>query len=148
MDDALLVCGFEGVGNLPADAEGFVDRNWSLHNAIGERRSLDQLHHQCDRRPLPSACRRTALLDAVNRRDVDVVQRGQRPGLTVESGQTFGVGSHRLGQHLDRDLPGEVRVDGAIHLAHAAGADLRGNFVRSESGARGEWQGLGILLES
>jgi len=49
--------------------------------------------------------------------------RGQRPA------------DHRRGQHLDRDLPLQVRVGRAIDLAHATDANLGGDFVRAEAGA-------------
>ena len=47
MDDAVLVRGFERVGNLPGDAAA-PRRAGSrrLRDAIGERRPLDQLHHE------------------------------------------------------------------------------------------------------
>ena len=39
-----------------------------------------------------------------------------------------------------RDVAIQLRVARAIHLAHAAGADLRGDFVGAEAGAGGEGQ--------
>ena len=48
------------------------------------------------------------------------------------------VGRHSVGEDLDGDLSLEVRVGGAIDLAHAALADLRGNFVGAEPSARGQ----------
>ena len=44
----------------------------------------------------------------------------------------------RVGQHLDRDVPTQLRVARAIDLAHAARADLGGNFIGAEAGARGK----------
>ena len=44
MDDALIVSTFERLGNLDGDRHGFVERNGTLHNAIGERGSFDELH--------------------------------------------------------------------------------------------------------
>ena len=41
-------------------------------------------------------------------------------------------------QDHDRHRAVEPRVARAIHLAHAAGADLRGDFVDAEAGAGGE----------
>ena len=58
--------------------------------------------------------------------------------LHVRTGRAFGVVGEDVGQDLDRDLPAEVRVYRAVHLAHAADADLRGNFVGSDSGASTE----------
>ena len=49
----------------------------------------------------------------------------------------LGVGRDRSGQHLDGDLPLQVRVGCAIDLAHPAHADLGGDFVRAEARAKG-----------
>ena len=46
MDDPLLVRGFQCLGDLLGDGQGFINRNRSLREAIREGRSLDQLHHQ------------------------------------------------------------------------------------------------------
>ena len=46
MDDALLVRGFERVGDLPRDRERLVCRHRLAGNALGERLALDQLHHE------------------------------------------------------------------------------------------------------
>ena len=37
MDDALLVGGFERLGDLPRDREGLVDRDRTLRNPVGQR---------------------------------------------------------------------------------------------------------------
>ena len=44
-----------------------------------------------------------------------------------------------LGQHLDRDVAAEAGVAGAVHLAHAAGAERTTDLVGAETGAGGEW---------
>jgi hypothetical protein len=41
----------------------------------------------------------------------------------------------KLGENLDRDLSLHVRVCCAVDLAHAARADLRGDFIGAETGA-------------
>ena len=50
------------------------------------------------------------------------------------------IAGHRGGQDFDRDRPLEIAVARAIHLAHAARADRRGDFVDAEPRARGERQ--------
>ena len=59
MDDALLVRGFEGFGDLLRDRKRLIDRNRPLRDAVGQRRPLDQLHHQRARRRPPSRIRRS-----------------------------------------------------------------------------------------
>jgi hypothetical protein len=44
----------------------------------------------------------------------------------------------RLGQDFDRDGAIEPRVSGFVHLAHAARADLGGDFLDTEARARGQ----------
>jgi hypothetical protein len=46
MDDALLVRGFEGFADLNRHGQRFVDRHRTLRDAIGERRSVDELQDE------------------------------------------------------------------------------------------------------
>jgi hypothetical protein len=66
----------------------------------------------------------------------DVKQRGEHLRLTREACQAFGIERKRVWQHLDGDVAIELRVARAIHLAHAAGAEGRDNFVGTETRAR------------
>ena len=54
MNDALLVRGFERLGDLPRDRERLVERERPARDAVGERLALDQLHHERVRPPLSS----------------------------------------------------------------------------------------------
>src|SRR5687767_8995481 len=53
-----------------------------------KRRTLDELQHQ--RRPA------VALLESVDSADVRVIQRGERLGFALESGDPLGIGRHRF----------------------------------------------------
>jgi len=46
VDDSLIVRGLQGVGELPGDAQAFVDRNWATVDPVGERLTIDELHDQ------------------------------------------------------------------------------------------------------
>jgi hypothetical protein len=129
MDHPLLVGSLERLRNLRRDRQGLVDWNRASSDPICERRSLDQLHHERGRA--------RALLQAVDGRDVRMVQCGEGLRFTVESRQALGVGSNRRGQYLDGYLPRQVGVRCAIHLAHPTDADLGGDFVRAEARAKG-----------
>ena len=59
VDDPLLVCGFERVGDLFRDGEGFVDRQRPARDAVGQRRPFDQLHHERRRVRLISRARKS-----------------------------------------------------------------------------------------
>ena len=46
MDDALLMSGLEGLGDLFRDRQRFVQGDGTMEDAIRERRPLDEFHHQ------------------------------------------------------------------------------------------------------
>ena len=127
VDDSLVVGRFEGLGDLPGDGERFRDRDRAFRNPIGERESLDQFHDEGDGA--------AAAFEAVNSRDVRVVQGRQRLGFPVEASQAVSVCRYRFRQHLDGHVPREVGINGPIHLAHAARANLFGNLVGTKPAA-------------
>ncbi len=127
MDDASFVRGFQGVGDLASNGQGFVYWDCPLRDALSQRRPLDQLEHQ---RPYA-----VLLFQAVDAGDVGMVQRGKDFGLTLEPGQALGVIREQVGQDFEGHIPAELRVPGAIHLAHAALADLGGDLIGAELGS-------------
>ena len=127
VDDALLVCGFEGLGDLFGDGEGLVDWNWPLCDAVRERRALHQLHHE--------GARAARFFNAVNRGDMWMIQRGEDLGFALKPGKPFRIGGKRFGEDLECDIPFEPRVARTIHLAHPARPEGRHNLMRTESGA-------------
>ena len=134
MDDALLVGRFEGFGDLLGDGEGFVDRDGPLLDAICQRRPLDQFEDQ--------RSDAVSLLQPVDAADVWVVQRGEDLGFALEASQAVRVGRERLGQHLQRHVPVELRVAGLPDFTHTAFADLGGDGVRAEGRSRLKWHQL------
>ena len=58
-------------------------------------------------------------------------------GFALEAREAVRIKRHGRGQHLDGDLALEIRVGGAIHLAHAARAKGGKDHVRAEVRARG-----------
>ena len=78
------------------------------------------------------------LFKPVDAGDVRVVEGGEHFSFALESRQAISVARDRGGQHLDRHRALQVRVGGAIHLAHAPFADLGGDFIGAEPGAGGE----------
>ena len=77
MDDALLVRGGEGVGDLRPELHHLVERQRALLQAIRERFALEQLHHQ--------EVRVALVPDVEQRADVGVVERGDRLRLALEA---------------------------------------------------------------
>ena len=66
------------------------------------------------------------------------IQRRERPGLARETCEPFLVARQEIGQHLDRNVAMELRITGAIDLAHAARANQRDDFVRAEASSGGQ----------
>ena len=66
-----------------------------------------------------------------------MIRRVERLGLALKTGDALRVGDEGVGQDLDRHVAPEFRVAGAIHLAHAAGAERRQDLVRAKACAGG-----------
>ena len=127
MHDAALVRGVERVDELTRDPERLGNRQPSALQPIGERGPVDELH---DER------RHTALFfNAVEDRDVGMVQRRQGPRFPLEALDAVAVASKCVGQDLERDVTPQSHVSGAVDLAHASRAERAVDFVAGESGA-------------
>ena len=86
--------------------------------------ALHQLQHQ--------AIHIAGFFQAVDGRDIGMVQRSQRTRLAAEARQPLRVARELSGQSLDGDIAAELAVVRAIYLAHAAGAQRRHDPIRSE----------------
>ena len=101
MDDALLVRRLERLRDLLAIGSASSIGMAPCGDAVGERRSFDELHH---RAVVPSALR--------GRRSPRcwMIQRGEHLRFALEARESIGVGRDRGGQDLDRDLTLQLRV--------------------------------------
>ena len=93
-------------------------------DALGERLAVDQLE---DERANP-----IALVHAVDRADVRVIERREQQGLAIEPRAPLRAGRPHIGEDLDRHVAPKRRVVRLIDLAHPAGAEQRLNRVRSD----------------
>ena len=104
------------------------DHRWRCARAsaspFGERLAVDELEHE-----KPDLIR---VLEAVNRADVRMIQRREHARFAIEAREPAGIAREGVRQHLDRHLAAELRVPGAVDLAHAADADERLHFVAAE----------------
>ena len=130
MDDAGFVRGVERIGNLARVAKRLVDANGPTRDPIGERLAVDELENQ--RR------RAGVIVDAVNRRDIGMIERREHARLTLEAHQAVGVGGDRRRDDLDRDVAAQPRVARAIDLAHPAGTDQRDDVMAADPRSRRE----------
>ena len=65
-------------------------------------------------------------------RDIRMIQRGECLRFAGESRQPLSVRGEQLGQDLDRHVAIELRVSGAIHLAHSAFAKLFQDAIHAQ----------------
>ena len=75
------------------------------------------------------------LFQAVDLRDVRVIQRGERLRFAFESRQSIRIVGERVGKNLQRDVTIEFRVPRAIDLAHPTRAERGDDLVGSEARA-------------
>jgi hypothetical protein len=115
------VRGLQRVDDLAGDRQRLGQGNRAARDALLERFAVDELQHE-----EPAA---VDLLEAVDRADLRVVERGQHARLALEAGHPVGVGREVLGKQLDRDRAAELGVLGEVDRAHPAFADLVGNAV-------------------
>ena len=69
----------------------------------------------------------------VDLRDVRMIERRQRPCLAFEAGSPRGVRRQAVGQDLDRNVAVQLRVAGAIDLAHATCTQVGHDLVGMEA---------------
>ncbi len=123
MHDPALVRGLEALGDRLEHRHRLAPRQRPARDAFGQRLARHQLHDQ--------EAGRALTLEAMERRDVGVVEGGEDSSFALEPRQPLGIVRQLRGQDLDRDLAPEPRVAGAVHLAHPAPAErARGPRIR------------------
>ena len=108
------------------------ERDRTAPEALSQVFALDELHDQ--------AANRAAFLETVDMRDVRMVERRQHLRFALEPREPFGIGGEQIRQDFDGDVAIELRVAGAVDLAHAALADQRDDFVDAETVASKQGQ--------
>jgi hypothetical protein len=124
VNDALGVGLLEGLGDLLRDLQGLVDGDGAFLQAVLQVRALDQLEDE-ERCPV-------RIFEAMDGRDVRVVERGEEMGLAAEAGQALRILCHLGREHLDRHVSPELRVRGPVDLSHPAGPEGGGDAVVGE----------------
>ena len=126
MDDSLLMRRIQGVGNLPGDAQGLIERQarWRGRDDFLERLTVDELEDQ--------AANAVALDQAVDAADVGVIHGGEQLRLPAEPNQSIGILRHSRRQHFDGDLTPQFEITRPIDLAHPTLADSSGDDVRPQ----------------
>lgn len=124
MSDAFFVRVFERVSDLRCDLPGLLEGQRPLG-----RFAFHQFHCQ------------GAVFDPIDLGDVRVIQRSQDLGLALEPGHAGRIAFEGFRQNFQRDLALQFGVAGAIHLAHASGAEQGLGLVRAKAGPgrEGHW---------
>lgn len=76
-----------------------------------------------------------AILKSIDGSDVRMIERGEKSGFSLESGQPQGIPGKGLRQDLDRDFTFQPGIPCLIYLTHPASAERANNFVGTESSA-------------
>ena len=126
MDDPALVGGVECVGDLASDGDCFVDRNRAACDPLREILTFDQFHDE--------RTNAAAFFEAVDVRDVWMIEGRQRLCFAVEACESIGIGRERVRQNLHRDVAIELRIARAVHLAHSSCAQGTENLIETEPG--------------
>ena len=119
MDDSRFVRRGEAGGGLCDEIERPAHFDRAGLEQLAKRLPVDVLHRD------EVAVLRDA--DVVDRDDLRMVERGNRPRLLREPAPDLRVGEESLREELQRDLPTERRVFRQEDLAHPAGAELPKN---------------------
>ena len=115
MDDALLVGVLQACGQLAGDPFDLPGRQGAGGEAFAQVPALGQFHDQDGLA--------VGVLDAVDRSDVLVLERGEQLRLAIEAGQAIRIADEVGRQEFEGDVAIESGVAGAVDLAHAAAAD-------------------------
>ena len=125
MDDAAAMGGGQRGGDLAADLQNLFHGDRSIAaQTLGQGLTCDEFH---DQKVGP-----VLLADIEEGADVGVVERGDGPGLALETRPELLVRGEVRREDLDGHISIEARVVGSPDLPHASGADLLDNTVVSQ----------------
>ena len=123
--DALLVSRGQRVRYGNGHSQQSIGREAPGGHRLGKRSPLDQLHREKDQ-PV-------GLFHGVDRDNVRVIQCGDCLSFALEADTALGVERARARQNFGGNQPVQPRISRAIHLAHAASAKQRNDFVPAET---------------
>jgi len=139
MDDALIVCRLERVGDLTRDGERLLERQAlrpGKPDDLVKRGTLYQFQHE--------GVRDHTVLETVDVTDVRMIERRQHLRLAPEPGEPVGVIREGVGKNFQRDVAIEPGVPRAENFAHPAFADGADDFVGTETSSSGERHGCRV----
>src|SRR6185503_13480286 len=96
MNDALVMCSFERLGNLSSDVNHFIYQEGTGCDPVGEGWAFHQLENEREDT--------VRLLEAVDSRDVRMIERRQYLSLSPESRHAIRIEREQRRQDLECDL--------------------------------------------
>ena len=128
MDDAGRVRGGKTVGDLRGQVERLAERYRTAADEVAQRLALDQFGHDVGDA--------VVVAGIVEGHDVGMSEsRGGAPFL-LEAAAPVGALGELGRQDLNRDIAAEAGIVGAVDLAHGALAQLGGDLILTQAGAR------------
>ena len=124
MHDAFLMRRSQRIPQSAGDLDDLFEGKPACADEPVERLTFDELHGQ--------EVDAVGFLHRVDGDDVRVVELGQSLRLAAKARQPLGILRHLGGQDFECYVAAELRVGGAIHLAHAARAERRQDFIGAE----------------
>src|SRR5262249_38258064 len=112
MDDPGGVRGLERLGDLPANAERLLERKGPRCESLRECLTLLELDSEM--------WRSARVFKSVDRSDVRVIERSNRPRLAPEPSEPVRVSPKLVWQPLDRDLTIQFLIPGPVDLSHSS----------------------------
>jgi hypothetical protein len=125
MNNPALMRELHGFGDLARNRQCIFQRNRTLCEAFGERGTFHQFEDQ------------RAILHAVDRGDVGVIQGGEDLGFTREARQPIRVADQRIRKNFDGYVASQLGVGGAVDGTHAALSEFSSDLVVGEVGRWG-----------
>jgi len=124
VNDSLAVCGGEAIGDSRSDLHHFLPRHARCAEGLPEVLTIQQLSDSVGYSFIGA--------EIMDGKDVWMIQLGNSLCLSLETCETIGILSHSLMKHLNRNVPIQPLVVGAVHHPHPAGADLLDDAVVAE----------------
>jgi hypothetical protein len=122
VDDAVLMRRLQRLRDLLRDRQRLIERDRTARNALRQIVPFDQFHHERGAA--------AALFEAVDARDVGMVQGPQRARLAPEARQSLRIARELGRQCLDGNIAAKPLVVRPIHLAHPASAQQGEDAIR------------------
>ena len=124
VNDAAVMRGLQGLRDLPSDAERLGNRDPAARNEVREGRPFNELEDEGDARG--------ALLNAVDRRDMRVIQGREQLRLPFEACEAVTRPRPLPRDDFQRDVAAQREIARAPHIPHTAAAEQRDDLVRPD----------------